>query len=68
VRTWPSVTNFSLVETAAAAAVLRALREAGIAVRPAASFPGLDGRHIRITAREPERNARLVAVLAEALG
>ena len=37
----------------------------GIAVRPAASFPGLDDRHIRITARDPDANARLAAALAE---
>ena len=40
-------------------------RARGIAVRPAASFPGLDDRHIRITARDPDANARLAAALAE---
>ena len=48
-----------------AARVAAALRARGIAVRPAASFPGLDDRHIRITARDPDANARLAAALAE---
>ena len=50
VRTWPSVANFCLVEVRHGGAVAAALRARGIAVRPAASFPGLDDRHIRITA------------------
>jgi histidinol-phosphate/aromatic aminotransferase/cobyric acid decarboxylase-like protein/adenosyl cobinamide kinase/adenosyl cobinamide phosphate guanylyltransferase len=66
-RTWPSVTNFSLVQTDLPDLALSALRRDGIAVRPAATFPGLDARHIRITAREPERNAALVATLRAAL-
>src|SRR5205085_2760047 len=44
-----------------------ALRERAIAVRPAASFPGLNERHLRLTARDPQANARLVAALAEAV-
>jgi histidinol-phosphate/aromatic aminotransferase/cobyric acid decarboxylase-like protein/adenosyl cobinamide kinase/adenosyl cobinamide phosphate guanylyltransferase len=66
-RTWPSAANFCLVEVADGAAVLAALRTRGIAVRPAASFPGLGSGHLRITAREPEHNAHLVQALAEAL-
>jgi histidinol-phosphate/aromatic aminotransferase/cobyric acid decarboxylase-like protein/adenosyl cobinamide kinase/adenosyl cobinamide phosphate guanylyltransferase len=65
VRTWPSVANFCLVEVRNGGAVAAALRARGIAVRPAASFPGLDDRHIRITARDPDANARLAAALAE---
>lgn len=67
VRTWPSAANFCLVEVADGPAVLAGLRAQGIAVRPAASFPGLGPGHLRITARDPERNARLAAALAEAV-
>ena len=65
VRTWPSVANFCLVEIRNGGQVAAALRARGIAVRPAASFPGLDDRHIRITARDPAANARLASALAE---
>ena len=47
--------------------VVAALRERGIAVRPAASFPGLGPEHLRLTARGPAENARLVSALAEAV-
>ncbi len=67
VRGWPAAANYSLIEVADGAAVAAALRRRQIAVREAASFPGLDGRHLRVTARAPEQNARLVAALAEAL-
>lgn len=68
VRTWPSVANFCLLEVEDGEALATRLHERGIAVRPAASFPGLDRRHVRVTARDPEANARLVAALAEAVG
>ena len=67
VRTWPSVTNFSLIEVVDGPAVVAALRARGIAVRPAASFPGLGPGHLRITARDPDGNARGTAALAAAL-
>jgi histidinol-phosphate/aromatic aminotransferase/cobyric acid decarboxylase-like protein/adenosyl cobinamide kinase/adenosyl cobinamide phosphate guanylyltransferase len=67
VRTWPSVANFCLLEVEDGDALAEGLRERGIAVRPASSFPGLDRRHVRVTARDPESNARLVAALAEAV-
>ena len=67
IRTWPSATNFCLVEVPDGPRALAALRAQRIAVRPAASFPGLGAGHLRITARGPERNERLVATLAEAL-
>jgi histidinol-phosphate aminotransferase len=67
VRTWPSVTNFCLIEVPDGPRVVAALRDAGIAVRPAASFPGLDAGHVRLTARDPQRNERLVGALAGAL-
>jgi histidinol-phosphate/aromatic aminotransferase/cobyric acid decarboxylase-like protein len=64
VRTWPAAANFCLIEVSDGPRVVAKLRERGIAVRGAASFPGLDDRHIRLTARDPEANARLVAALA----
>jgi histidinol-phosphate aminotransferase len=67
VRTWPSATNFCLVAVKDGPRVVAALRERGIAVRPAGSFPGLHDGHLRITARTAERNAELVAVLTGAL-
>lgn len=67
VRTWPGAANFVLVEVADGPAVVAALREQAIAVRPAASFPGLGPGHIRLTARAPQQNARLAAALAETL-
>ena len=66
-RSWPSVTNFCLVEVGDGPALVAALRARSIAVRPAASFPGLGPQHIRLTAREPERNALLVEAIEEAL-
>lgn len=68
VRTWPGVANFCLVEVADGPAVAAALRERGIAVRPAASFPGLGSGHLRITARGAPENERLARALAEVLG
>jgi histidinol-phosphate/aromatic aminotransferase/cobyric acid decarboxylase-like protein/adenosyl cobinamide kinase/adenosyl cobinamide phosphate guanylyltransferase len=67
IRTWPSVTNFCLIEVADGPAVVAALRAQRIAVRPAASFPGLGPDHLRVTGRDPERNARVVAAISEAL-
>jgi histidinol-phosphate aminotransferase len=66
-RAWPAAANYTLVEVVDGAAVASALRRRRIAVREAASFPGLDGRHLRLTARAPEQNARLVEALSEAL-
>jgi histidinol-phosphate/aromatic aminotransferase/cobyric acid decarboxylase-like protein/adenosyl cobinamide kinase/adenosyl cobinamide phosphate guanylyltransferase len=68
VRTWPSVANFCLVEVADGPAVLAALRERRIAVRAAASFPGLGAGDLRLTARAARENERLVSALAEAVG
>ncbi len=64
VRVWPAAANFVLVEVADGTATLARLRATGIAVRPAASFPGLGANHLRLTARDPEANARLVEALA----
>jgi len=67
VRTWPSSTNFFLVEVPDGPGMVAALREQRIAVRPAGSFPGLGPGHLRITARDPDRNERLAAAIAAAL-
>lgn len=67
VRSWPSAANFCLLEVADGPAVLAALRERRIAVRAAASFPGLGPGDLRVTARTPPENERLVAALAEAV-
>jgi histidinol-phosphate/aromatic aminotransferase/cobyric acid decarboxylase-like protein/adenosyl cobinamide kinase/adenosyl cobinamide phosphate guanylyltransferase len=61
IRHCPAAANFVLIHRPGAAARLRAH---GIAVRPAGSFPGLTDDHVRITARDPDANARLVEVLA----
>jgi histidinol-phosphate/aromatic aminotransferase/cobyric acid decarboxylase-like protein/adenosyl cobinamide kinase/adenosyl cobinamide phosphate guanylyltransferase len=66
-RTWPSAANFCLIEVADGPAVLAALRERQIAVRAAASFPGLGAGDLRVTARAPHDNERLVAALADAV-
>jgi histidinol-phosphate/aromatic aminotransferase/cobyric acid decarboxylase-like protein/adenosyl cobinamide kinase/adenosyl cobinamide phosphate guanylyltransferase len=68
IRTWPAAANFCLVEVPEGPATVRALRDRGIAVRHAASFPGLGPGHLRITARDPEQNERLARALAETLG
>lgn len=62
VRRWPAAANFVLTHPGHGA--LGRLRDAGIAARPCGSFPGLTARHLRITAREPASNARLVEALA----
>jgi histidinol-phosphate/aromatic aminotransferase/cobyric acid decarboxylase-like protein len=64
IRVWPASANYVLIEVRDGPRVLRALRDEGIAVRPAASFPGLGPGHLRITARGPDENARLVAAIA----
>jgi histidinol-phosphate/aromatic aminotransferase/cobyric acid decarboxylase-like protein len=66
-RTWPAAANFCLIEVPDGPATVAALRARGIAVRPAGTFPGLHEGHLRLTARTPERNARLAAALAEAV-
>ena len=66
-RTWPAAANYVLVRVRDGAAVAARLRDAGIAVRPAGSFPGLTADDLRITARAPEDNERLAGVLAQAV-
>lgn len=67
VRLWPGAANFCLVEVPDGQRVLEVLRSHSIAVRPAASFPGLGSGHLRLTARGPEENARLAAALEQAV-
>jgi histidinol-phosphate/aromatic aminotransferase/cobyric acid decarboxylase-like protein/adenosyl cobinamide kinase/adenosyl cobinamide phosphate guanylyltransferase len=67
VRSWPSATNFCLVEVDDGPGVVAALRAQRIAVRPAGSFPGLGPGHLRITARDPARNERIATALAQAI-
>ena len=67
VRVWPSATNYCLIEIADGPRVVAALRAERIAVRHAASFPGLGAGHIRITARDPDANARVAAALKAAM-
>lgn len=66
-RTWPASANYCLVEVPDGPRVIAALRAQAIAVRPAASFPGLGAGHLRITARAPEENARLADALRRAV-
>jgi histidinol-phosphate/aromatic aminotransferase/cobyric acid decarboxylase-like protein/adenosyl cobinamide kinase/adenosyl cobinamide phosphate guanylyltransferase len=66
-RTWPAAANYCLVEVPDGPRVTAALRAEGIAVRPAASFPGLGAGHLRLTARSPEENARLARALRAAV-
>jgi histidinol-phosphate/aromatic aminotransferase/cobyric acid decarboxylase-like protein/adenosyl cobinamide kinase/adenosyl cobinamide phosphate guanylyltransferase len=64
---WDSVTNFTLVRVPDGPRTLARLRAQRFAVRPAGSFPGLDDSFLRLTARDPERNRKLVAAVRQAL-
>jgi histidinol-phosphate/aromatic aminotransferase/cobyric acid decarboxylase-like protein/adenosyl cobinamide kinase/adenosyl cobinamide phosphate guanylyltransferase len=67
-RAWPAAANYVLVRVAGYGPVVTAhLREKGIVIRPASSFPGLTADDLRLTARGPEANARLARALAEAV-
>ncbi|HEV2772036.1 MAG TPA: bifunctional adenosylcobinamide kinase/adenosylcobinamide-phosphate guanylyltransferase, partial [Thermoleophilaceae bacterium] len=67
VRLWPGAANFCLIEVADGPRVVEVLRSRSIAVRPAASFPGLSSGHVRLTARGPAENERLAEALEEAV-
>lgn len=67
VEAWPASANFILVRVPDGRQVVAALRARRIAVRSAASFPGLGPDFIRLTARTPEQNARLAEALADAV-
>lgn len=62
-RAWPSAANFLLLRVDDASDLAGALADEGVAVRPAASFPGLDERYIRVAVRPPADNAQLLAAL-----
>lgn len=66
-RLWPAAANYVLVRVHDGPGVTARLRDAGIAVRPAGSFPGLTAGDLRITARAPRDNERLADVLAAAV-
>ncbi len=65
VRVWPSAANFLLLRVLDGRALVAALQERGIAVRPAGSFPGLGDDHIRVAVRTRADNVALLAALAE---
>ena len=67
IRTWPSVTNYVLLQLDDGEHVVAALRERGIAVRPCSSFPGLDARHVRVAVRTEQDNGALLAALEDVL-
>lgn len=64
---WPGAANYVLVRVDDGPRACARLRDAGVAVRPAGSFPGLTDDHLRITARAPAQNARLAGALATAV-
>jgi histidinol-phosphate/aromatic aminotransferase/cobyric acid decarboxylase-like protein len=66
IRVWPGAANFLLLQVDDGPGLIERLRAAGIAVRPAASFPGLDESFIRIAVRGRADNTRLLQALEEA--
>jgi histidinol-phosphate/aromatic aminotransferase/cobyric acid decarboxylase-like protein/adenosyl cobinamide kinase/adenosyl cobinamide phosphate guanylyltransferase len=67
VHVWPSAANFLLLRVPDGPAVIAGLAARGIAVRPAWTFPGLDGDHLRLAVRDPPDNHRLVDALRATL-
>ncbi|WDT93152.1 bifunctional adenosylcobinamide kinase/adenosylcobinamide-phosphate guanylyltransferase [Thermoleophilum album] len=67
VETFPGVAPFCLVRVPDGARVAARLRELGFAVRRCGNFAGLGDDFLRITARDPRANAKLVAALGRAL-
>ena len=45
----------------------RKLGERGIMIRDGATFPGLDGRYVRVAVRSRKENWRLLEILSEVL-
>jgi histidinol-phosphate aminotransferase len=64
----PAAANFVLVTAPDGPRLLEGLRDRGIAVRPAESFPGLDRSHLRVAVRRREDNDRLLAAVADVFG
>lgn len=67
VRAWPATANFVLIELPDGPQTIRRLATAGVAVRPAHSFPGLSHDHVRIAVRHPADHARLTGALRLAM-
>jgi len=65
IRVWPSEANFLLLQVPDGPGLIEGLRDRGIAVRPAASFPGLDESYIRVAVRGQKDNATLLNALGE---
>jgi len=65
VRVWPSAANFLLIRVPDGPAARRGLLDRRIAVRAAATFPGLTPHHFRIAVRTAADHERLVTALAE---
>jgi histidinol-phosphate/aromatic aminotransferase/cobyric acid decarboxylase-like protein len=65
-KVWPGAANFLLLQVGDGPGLIEQLRQAGIAVRPAASFPGLDESYIRIAVRGQADNTRLLQAIREA--
>jgi histidinol-phosphate/aromatic aminotransferase/cobyric acid decarboxylase-like protein len=65
VHVWPAQANFLLLRVPDGPRLADALAARGIAVRPAASFPGLDENAIRIAVRTPADNGLLLGALEE---
>lgn len=68
VTVWPSQANFLLLRVPHGPETIARLGAAGIAVRPAHTFPGLGPDHLRIAVRHDVENRRLVRALAQAIG
>ena len=67
IRVWSSAANFVLARVADGPTLVADLAQRGIAVRPAASFPGLDEHFIRVAVRTHDDNAVLIEALTELL-
>jgi len=67
IRVWPGAANFLLIRAKDGPGLIEHLGRAGIVVRPAASFPSLDQRYIRIAVRGEADNTRLLQALSEAV-
>lgn len=63
IRAWPSETNFILLQARDGRNLCDDLRRRGFAVRPAASFPGLDEDYLRVAVRPRKDNLALLGAL-----
>jgi len=62
-RVWPSEANFLLMRASEGRNLCEDLRRLGFAVRPAASFPGLDEDYLRVAVRPRKDNLALLGAL-----